>query len=237
MPSFFILKAKRTNKLTEKVETYNDKTDGNKGDRRSKRKSGLPEILKKSTFLLLGGYHPPRQSDTYFFEAINRGLDMYRDTFEKLLLAGDFNTNVTEPCLEEFLDANDLKILSKIILVLKTHLIPALLTFFLTNSPQSFQNTSTISTGLSDFHKMIITVHKSTFRKAKANVIQYRCFKNFDNILFRFELREALSKSIDCESFTTLYTQTFNRHAPIKKKTLRANQVPYMTKTLRKAIM
>ena len=37
--------------------------------------------------------------------------------------------------------------------------------------------------------------------------------------------------------FTTLYTQTFNRHAPIKKKTLRANQVPYMTKTLRKAIM
>ena len=84
---------------------------------------------------------------------------------------------------------------------------------------------------------MIITVHKSTFRKAKANVIQYRCFKNFDNILFRSELREALSKSIDCESFTTLYTQAFNRHAPIKKKTLRANQVPYMTMTLRKAIM
>ena len=70
-----------------------------------------------------------------------------------------------------------------------------------------------------------------------SDVIQYRCFKNFDNIIFRFELREALSKSIDCESFTTLYTQTFNRHAPIKKKTLRANQVPYMTKTLRKAIM
>ena len=68
-------------------------------------------------------------------------------------------------------------------------------------------------------------------------IIQYRCFKNFDNILFRSELREALSKSIDCESFTTLYTQAFNRHAPIKKKTLRANQVPYMTKTLRKAIM
>ena len=65
--------------------------------------------LKKSTFRLLGGYRPPRQSDTYFFEALNRGLDMYRDTFEKLLLTGDFNTNVTEPCLGEFLDANGLK--------------------------------------------------------------------------------------------------------------------------------
>ena len=43
--SAFILKVKRTNKLTEKIEAYNDKSDGNKGDRRSKRKSGLPEIL------------------------------------------------------------------------------------------------------------------------------------------------------------------------------------------------
>ena len=87
--------------------------------------------LNKSTFLLLGGYRPPRQSDTYFFEAINRGLDMYRDTFEKLLLTGDFNTNVTEPCLGEFLDANDLtNIVKNNILVLKTHLIPAVLTFF-----------------------------------------------------------------------------------------------------------
>ena len=193
--------------------------------------------LKKSTFLLLGGYRPPRQSDTYSFEAINRGLDMYRDTFKKLLLTGDFNTNVTEPCLEEFLDANDLKNIVKNNTCFKNPLNPSCIDFFLTNSPQSFQNTSTISTGLSDFHKMIITVHRSTFRKAKANVIQYRCFKNFDNILFRSELRESLSKSIDCESFTTLCTQAFNRHAPIKKKTLRANQVPYMTKTLRKAIM
>ena len=28
-----------------------------------------------------------------------------------------------------------------------------------------------------------------------------------------------------------------NKHAPIKMKTIRSNQIPYMTKTLRKAIM
>ena len=102
---------------------------------------------------------------------------MYRDTFEKLLLTGDFNTNVTEPCLGEFLDANDLTNIVKNNTCFKNPLNPSCIDLFLTNSPQSFQNTSTISTGLSDFHKMIITVHKSTFRKAKANVIQYRCFK------------------------------------------------------------
>lgn len=31
--------------------------------------------------------------------------------------------------------------------------------------------------------------------------------------------------------------EVLNKHAPMKMKTLRANQVPYMTKPLRKAIM
>ena len=53
----FILKAKRTNKLTEKVEMYNDKSDGNKGDRRSKRKSGLHEILMPKTCIFCQKLH------------------------------------------------------------------------------------------------------------------------------------------------------------------------------------
>ena len=36
--------------------------------------------LKKSKFLLLGGYHPPSQSEYYFFNSISMALDMYRDT-------------------------------------------------------------------------------------------------------------------------------------------------------------
>ena len=87
----------------------------------------------------MGGYRPPRQSGTYFFEAINRGLDMYRDTFEKLLLTGDFNTNVTEPCLGEFLDANDLTNIVKNNTCFKNPLNPSCIDLFLTNSPQSFQ--------------------------------------------------------------------------------------------------
>ena len=45
--------------------------------------------------------------------------------------------------------------------------------FFLTNSPKSYQHT-TMSTGLSDCHKLIITVLKSTFRKGKGKEITYR---------------------------------------------------------------
>ena len=37
--------------------------------------------------------------------------------------------------------------------------------------------------------------------------------------------------------FEQVFLEVLNTHAPIKRKLLRANNFPYMTKTLRKAIM
>ena len=51
----------------------------------------------------------------------------------------------------------------------------------LTNSNRCFQNSSTIETGLSDFHKMIVTVLKTCFQKREAKVINYRDYRNFSN--------------------------------------------------------
>ena len=64
------------------------------------------------------------------------------------------------------------------ILFLKKHAIKVKTT--LANSPNSFQNTSAITTGLSDFHKMVITVLKTIFTKSKPNVVTYRDFKLFN---------------------------------------------------------
>ena len=57
---------------------------------------------------------------------------------------------------------------------------PSCIDLFITNFPNSFQNTSTITTGLSDFHKMVITVLKAIFKKSKPTVITYRDFKLFN---------------------------------------------------------
>ena len=48
----------------------------------------------------------------------------------------------------------------------------------ITNSYHSFQNTPVISTGLSDFHKMPVTVLKTKFEKTKPKEITYRNYKN-----------------------------------------------------------
>ena len=42
---------------------------------------------------------------------------------------------------------------------------------FLTNSIRSFQETQVFETGLSDFHKLVVTLLKSTFPKSPSKII------------------------------------------------------------------
>ena len=116
---------------------------------------------------------------------------------------------------------------------------PSCIDHFLTNSPQSFQNTSTITTGLSDFHKMVVTVMKSTFPKAEPKIIYYRDYKKFDLLTFRRELRDALRNTVvlGYAHFEHIFLTILDKHAPVKQRVVRANDKPYMTKVLRKAIM
>ena len=116
---------------------------------------------------------------------------------------------------------------------------PSCIDLFLTNHSNSFQSTTTIASGLSDFHKLVVTVLKTTFSKAKPQVISYRSYKHFDQETFRTRLRQNLekSKSVHYTEFESIFLNTLDAQAPLKKKTLRANHAPYMTKTLRKAIM
>ena len=95
-----------------------------------------------------------------------------------------------------------------------------------------------LTTGLSDHHKMIATSFKMTFPKSKPKEKLYRDMKNFDRDLYRAELKSELEK-IDSkyESFEDTFTALLDIHAPMKKKILRANEKPYVTKAMRKAIM
>ena len=44
----------------------------------------------------------------------------------------------------------------------------------------SFQNITTVATGLSDFHKMTVTVCKTLFPKYQRKEIVYRNYMKFD---------------------------------------------------------
>ena len=67
---------------------------------------------------------------------------------------------------------------------------PSCIDLFITNSSGSFQHTTTLASGLSDCHKMILTVLKTSFPKAKPKQIIYRNFKIFDLSIFKNDLRK-----------------------------------------------
>ena len=61
---------------------------------------------------------------------------------------------------------------------------PSCIDLILTNKPRSFQSTCVIETGLSDFHRMTVSVLKTHFRKLPPKFVTYRDFKKFENERF-----------------------------------------------------
>ena len=180
----------------------------------------------------IGEYRPPRQQAEYFLKHVNYALDPYRQTFDKFLLTGDFNIEEADPVMSEFLFNNDSINLVQQKTCSKSTNNPSCIDLFVTNSPKSFQNTITFSSGLSDFHKMILTILKSTFPKVRPKQIVYRKFKNFDLSIFKNKVRTKMRSIDKYEIFEEEFLKVLNKHAPLKRKFIRANHVPYITKNL-----
>ena len=77
-------------------------------------------------------------------------------------------------------------------------------------SHQTFKILVQQVTGLSDFHKMVITVMKMTFQKNPPKELHYRGYTKFDQAVFEEELGNKLNNEID--NYDTL-----DKHAPLKK--------------------
>ena len=82
-------------------------------------------------------------------------------------------------------------------------------------------------TALSDFHKLVVTVLKSTFPKSPSKIITYRSYKDFSNDLlennFKNYLLSKQNMTLEFTSltrFTRMFIETRNKHAPIKKNTI-----------------
>ena len=123
--------------------------------------------FRKSKCLILGTYHPPSQNKTFYFRNIGRALDIYTQNYDKIVLAGDFNAKGKEIILHNFMDLYDLQNFVKENTCFKSVENPSCVDLFLTNCSRSFQSTFGISTGISDCHKMIISL-ENDFQESKA---------------------------------------------------------------------
>ena len=196
--------------------------------------------FRRNKWLLMGTYHPPSQCTNYYYTEIGKALDVYSNSYDNFLLIGDFNNEKeTETNTARFMETYNLKNLVKEPTCYKNPLNPSCIDLILTNKSRNFKNTSTFDFGLSDFHKMVVTSFKFNYNPGKPKVMYYRSYKNFNKNAFNGELKAALTEG-NCSNyqiFEEKFIEVLEKHAPLKTKTLRANDAPYMTKTLRKAMM
>ena len=141
--------------------------------------------------------------------------------------------------MENFCEAYNLTNLIKDPTCFKSLENPSCIDVMLTNRSACFENSMTVETGLSDCHKMTVTVMKKYFKKREPITIIYRDYKSFDGVKFRDELKKELIKAqvITIDDFISIFKEVLERHAPTKKRVIRGNQAPFMNKTLSKAFM
>ena len=161
------------------------------------------------------------------------------EKYDRIVILGDFNSEPINEPVETFCSSYNLHNLIKEKTCFKGP--PKCYDLILTNYKHNFQNTLVVTTGFSDFHKMTVTVLKTEFVKSDPIQINYRDYKKYNAVNFSEDLWNRLNSDIsfskDYSKFQNVLGEVLNKHAPLKKKYLRANNSPFMTKQLRKMIM
>ena len=172
---------------------------------------------------------------------LGKVLDIYLHKYDHILLIGDFNSKISERSIYDFCNAYNLESLSNTPTYFKNPENPSCIDRLLTNSKNNFDEAVVLESGLSDFHTLVVSVLKSYLKKEDPKVIIYRDYKYCDNEMFSNELEHELSKirllTLNYDIFKNFCMDAINKHAPLKRKYIRANHAEYMDKELNQAIM
>ena len=148
--------------------------------------------LSKTNWLIFGTYKSPSLSDITFTSKIKNILRFYWSTHDNILVMDDFSMTLDNPNVNELIEDHELSALISEPTCFKS-INPTCIDNFPTGKKTGFMNTLTLETGVSDHHKLIGTMLRSTFAKDKPKKVIYRCNKNFDHENFKEELKRHLS--------------------------------------------
>ena len=151
-------------------------------------------------------------------------MALYLCSYKNLIIVGDFNVCVEEICMSGFCDTFGHKSFIKDATSCKNPENRSSIDLIPTNNPRSFQNSCVSEIGLSDFHRMVVTAMKTSFERLKPRAVNYKDYKSFEN-------------AVGFQEFIEICQKSPNYHTDTKQKFIRGNHLPFMNKTLSKAIM
>ena len=203
-------------------------------------------LISKKRWCNIFIYRPPKYDKKVSFQELSKTISQAINKYDNIL--GDLNIDVSgskglnDNHISELNDTFNLINLVKASTCFKTTR-GALLDVLLTNQPNSLPKTGICETRLSDCHKMVFTIFRSTFIRLPPKIIKYRNYKGFNENIFCHELDQTLLKSEIYKSkdpyskLTEIFLEILQKHAPFKSQQVRGKHVPFMNKELSRIIM
>ena len=126
--------------------------------------------ISKRKWCLTFAYRPPYNNKATFFMKLNKSLCIIARKYKNILIIWDLNINFdnlkkgdTHSHMSDLCDTFSISNLVNGVTCVKSKKGTSL-DVMLTNRPRSFHNTRLIETGLSDCHKMIVSVFRTFLR-------------------------------------------------------------------------
>ena len=173
--------------------------------------------LRTDKWLFVCIYKPPLQNNQYFVSILSDLLDFYSNEYDNKVVLGDFNLEPSSPSMLSFMDSQNFVRLIKNKTCFKG--TGSCIDFILTNRKYSFTDTSSYETGISDHHRLIYSVMKTTFKCEETKKLIYMDYSNFSQKDFQNELLLNIGNGKNNYlEFEKNFVETLNKHAPKKTK-------------------
>ena len=151
-------------------------------------------------------------------------MDNSSSKYDNFIIIGDPNSELTESAVGVFCKIYGCKNLIKDNTCFNNPEKPSCIDLIITNRPKCFQNSVTLKTGLSDFHKITLTVMKVFYKKQNPNIITYCNYKHISNEAFMADVQNRISQvtsendELEFDIFKTALNESIQRRTPIKQR-------------------
>ncbi len=200
--------------------------------------------LKKEKWFIVSVYKPPPAKEACFIRELSMLCELLYKESENILIMGDMNIDMKTDRnkLQDVCDQYDLKNVITGTTCFKSRTNPSLIDVILVSKPKRYHKSTHFDTGLSDFHEMICICTKVHAPQCVPRNIVYRSFKNFnekdyvnDVSMIPFHVSYVFDDTDDVVWFhDKLLYDVVESHAPLKRRRLKKESVPYMNSELRK---
>ena len=163
-----------------------------------------------------------------------------------LIFIGDLNVDLKYPnhALKDVMHNFNIVNIIKEPTCSKSDSNPSIIDVILTTCPKRLAAPMNVNIGLSDFHNLVGVATRLNKPKSEPSKIVYRSFKHFseekylqDLEMVPFHIADVFDDIDDVMwAHNALFANIVNEHAPLKCKSIKGKQVPYMNGNLRRAI-